>query len=57
MNSQPNSHTHCQASQAKAQTKAWQRVYLPARTTDRLVDERKKQRRHTAPTRKWRFSA
>jgi hypothetical protein len=28
MNSQPNSHTHCQAAQAKAQTKAWQRVWL-----------------------------
>jgi hypothetical protein len=28
MNSQPNSHTHCQAAQANAQTKAWQRVCL-----------------------------
>jgi hypothetical protein len=28
MNSQPNSHTHCQAAQANAQSKAWQRVCL-----------------------------
>ena len=28
MNSQPTSHTHCQAAQANAQTKAWQRVCL-----------------------------
>lgn len=28
MNSQPSSHTHCQAAQANAQTKAWQRVCL-----------------------------
>ena len=28
MNCQPNSHTHCQAAQANAQTKAWQRVCL-----------------------------
>ncbi|MBD3724453.1 MAG: hypothetical protein IE891_06650, partial [Flavobacteriaceae bacterium] len=28
MNSQSNSHTHCQAAQANAQTKAWQRVCL-----------------------------
>jgi hypothetical protein len=28
MNSQPNSHTHCQAAQANAQTQAWQRVCL-----------------------------
>ena len=28
MNSQNNSHTHCQAAQANAQTKAWQRVCL-----------------------------
>jgi hypothetical protein len=29
MNSQSNSHTHCHAAQANAQTKAWQRVCLP----------------------------
>ncbi len=28
MNSQPKSHTHCQAAQANAQTNAWQRVCL-----------------------------
>ncbi len=28
MKSQPYSHTHCQAAQANAQTKAWQRVCL-----------------------------
>ena len=28
MNSLPNSHTHCQAAQANAQTKAWQKVCL-----------------------------
>ena len=28
MKSQPNSHTHCQAAPANAQTKAWQRVCL-----------------------------
>jgi hypothetical protein len=31
-----NSHTHCQAAQANAQTKAWERVCLSNRTTDRL---------------------
>ena len=42
MNSQPNSHTHCQAAQANAQTKAWQRVCLSHRTTkttDKPTDE------------------
>ena len=42
MNSQPNSHTHCQAAQANAQTKAWQRVCLSNRTTkttDKPTDE------------------
>jgi hypothetical protein len=28
-----SSHTHCQATQAKAQTQAWQRVCLSNRTT------------------------
>lgn len=28
-----NSHTHCQAAPANAQTKAWQRVCLPQHTT------------------------
>ena len=42
MNSQPNSHTHCQAAQTNAQTKAWQRVCLSNRTTkttDKPTDE------------------
>ena len=47
-NSLANSHTHCQAAQANAQTQAWQRVCLSNRTTkttDKPVDE-KEQRRH-----------
>ena len=32
-NSLANSHTHCQAAQANAQTQAWQRVCLSKRTT------------------------
>jgi hypothetical protein len=38
-----NSHTHCQAAPANAQTKAWQRVCLPNRTTnttDKPTDEK-----------------
>ena len=38
-----HSHTHCQASQANAKTKAWQRVCLPHRTTktyDKQMDEK-----------------
>ena len=37
-----HSHTHCQAAPTKAQTKAWQRVCLPNRTTnttDKPTDE------------------
>ena len=30
-----NSHTHCQAAQAQAQTKAWQRVCLNQRTDEK----------------------
>jgi hypothetical protein len=33
MNCLPNSHTHCQAAPANAKTQAWQRVWLPNRTT------------------------
>jgi len=29
-----HSHTHCQAAQANAQTKAWQRVCLSQRSTE-----------------------
>ena len=38
-----NSHTHCQVAPANAQTKAWQRVCLPQRTTkttDKPADEK-----------------
>ena len=38
-----NSHTHCQAAPAKAQTQAWQRVCLSQRTTkptDKPTDEK-----------------
>jgi hypothetical protein len=38
-----NSHTHCQAAQANAQTQAWQRVCLcnrSTKTTDKLTDEK-----------------
>jgi len=37
------SHTHCQAAQAQAQTKAWQRVCLSKRstkTTDKPTNEK-----------------
>jgi hypothetical protein len=40
------SHTHLQATQAIAQTKACKRVCLPNRTADRQLDDRKEQRRH-----------
>jgi hypothetical protein len=38
-----HSHTHSQATQAKAQTQVWQRVCLPKRTTkptDKTTDEK-----------------
>ncbi len=38
-----NSHTHCQAAPAQAQTQAWQRVCLSQRTTkttDKQADEK-----------------
>jgi hypothetical protein len=40
------SHTHLQATQSQAQTKACKRVCLPNRTTDRPTDDREEQRRH-----------
>jgi hypothetical protein len=43
-----HSHTHCQATQTNATTKAWQRVCLSNRTTDRPADDRKEQRRHNS---------
>jgi len=38
-----NSHTHCQAAQANAQTQTWQRVYLfqrSTKTTDKQADDK-----------------
>jgi hypothetical protein len=38
-----HSHTHCQAAPAKAQTQAWQRVWLPhrtAKTHDKQTNEK-----------------
>jgi hypothetical protein len=40
------SHTHLQATQANAQTKACKRVCLPKRTADRPTVDREEQRRH-----------
>jgi hypothetical protein len=39
-----NSHTHCQAAQAQAQTKAWQRVCLSHSTADIQKDDKKEGR-------------
>lgn len=43
-----HSHTHCQAAQAIAQTKAWQRVWLSQRTNDRQSGRMKNTERTTA---------
>lgn len=48
------SHTHLQATQSQAQAKACKRVYLPNRTADRPLDDRKEQRRHNIGLAKWR---
>lgn len=40
------SHTHLQATQSQAQTKACKRVCLPNCTADRPTDDREEQRRH-----------
>ena len=42
------SHTHFQATQSQAQTKACKRVCLPNRTADRPMDDLKEQRRHNS---------
>ncbi len=45
-----NSHTHCQAAKANAETQAWQRVCLfqrTTKTTHKQPDE-KEQRRHNS---------
>ena len=43
-----NSHTHCQVSQANAQTKTWQRVCLFQPATDRQTGRKKNTERTTA---------
>ena len=50
------SHTHLQATQSQAQTKACKRVCLPNRTNDRPLDDRKEQRRHNSTYPKGGFS-
>jgi hypothetical protein len=47
------SHTHLQATSADTQTKAYKRVCQPNRTTDRQLDDRKKQRRHNTRLAQW----
>jgi hypothetical protein len=42
------SYTHLQAAQANSPTKAFKRVCLPNRTTDRQFDDQKEQRRHNS---------
>jgi len=56
INSQGNSHTHCQVAPADTQTKTWQRVCLSNRTADRRADDRKEQRRHNSTYPKGGFS-
>jgi len=54
-----HSHTHCQATPAKAKTQAWQRVCLSQRTTkttNKSTDE-KNTEAITAVLQKWRCSA
>ncbi len=41
-------HTHLQATQANAPTKACKRVCLPHHTADRPMGDRKEQRRHNS---------
>ena len=52
MKSQHNSHTHLQATQIRAQTKAYKRVCLSNRTADSKPDYRKEQRRHNSTYKK-----
>lgn len=48
------SHTHLQATQSQAPTKACKRVCLPNRTIDNQTDDRREQRRHNIGLAKWR---
>ena len=50
------SHTHWQAAQANAMTKACQRVWLPNRTTDRKTDEEKEALGGNRRLAQWRVS-
>lgn len=50
------SHTHLQATQSQAQTKACKRVCQPNRTTGRPTDDREEQRRHNIGLAKWRVT-
>jgi len=50
------SHTHLQATQSQAPTKACKRVCLPNRTTDRPTYDRREQRRHNIGLAKWRVT-
>jgi hypothetical protein len=52
MKSQHSSHTHLQATQIRAQTKACKRVCLSNRTADSKPDYRKEQRRHNSTYKK-----
>ena len=36
------SHTHLKATQSHAHTKAYKKVWLPNRTSDRILDDRKR---------------
>jgi hypothetical protein len=57
MKSQPYSHTYCHTSQAKAQTKTWQRVCLSKRIKDSETHERQKWQQLTAVLRNGGFIA
>ena len=52
-NSLTNSHTHCQAAPANAQTQAWQRVCLHSRTTKTTEEEHRTDNRRLA---QWRVT-
>ena len=44
----PRSHTYLQATQTSTQVKAYKKVCLPNHTVDKLIDDRKEQRRHNS---------
>lgn len=58
MKSYANSHTHCQATKAKAQTQAWQRVCLSQRST-KPTENRTDEKEHRSDNRRlaqWRVT-